>query len=116
MLALTTTSSLPAELQPDQQPDQLPYTVRGTIDIGTLENSIFSWPAGGSLYLLENINAQYVDTAGKWFPEFAGLRVSRGSLCGTLTALHHPAAVAAAAVASRVWPRSNRLSACECGV
>lgn len=37
-----------------------PYKVEGTIDVGTLENSIFSWK--GSLYLLENVNSGYTLT------------------------------------------------------
>ena len=48
----------------------VPYTVDGTIDVGTLENSIFSWH--GTLYLLENIGAGYIDDASHWYPEFAG--------------------------------------------
>jgi len=54
---------------------QRPYTVAGTIDVGTLENSIFSWH--GTLYLLENINSQYDDQAGNWCPEFDGHSYAR---------------------------------------
>ena len=52
-----------------------PYTVEGTIDVGTLENSVFFWH--DTLYLLENINSGYIDQAGHWFPEFNGHSYAR---------------------------------------
>ena len=53
----------------------LPYQVRGSIDVGTLENSVFS--LGGTMYLLENINSGYIDNAGRWFDEFRGHSYAR---------------------------------------
>ena len=47
-----------------------PYTVAGTVDVGTLENSIFSWH--GTLYLLKNNSSGYDIYGGRWFPEFDG--------------------------------------------
>ena len=60
---------------PTPPPPTHPYTVQGAIDVGTLENSIFSWK--GVLYLLENVNEGYHDSAGKYFPAFKGHSYAR---------------------------------------
>lgn len=49
-------------------PAPKPYQVQGSYEVGTLENSLFSWK--GALYLLENVNSGYAANAGVWFPEF----------------------------------------------
>ena len=42
----------------------LPYQKRGSIDVGTFENTIFWWKH--TTYLVENINCGYADHAGTW--------------------------------------------------
>jgi hypothetical protein len=56
---------------PPPPPAAKPYAVDGTIDVGTLENSLFSWR--GTMYLLENIADAYYGSAGRW-PEFAAFK------------------------------------------
>ena len=46
-----------------------PYEQVGSIDVGTLENTIFWW--ANATYVLENIGCGYADHAGRWFPAFA---------------------------------------------
>jgi hypothetical protein len=52
-----------------------PYQSRGSIDVGTCENTIFFW--NKTMYLVENIVCGYADHAGIWFPEFAGHSYAR---------------------------------------
>ena len=50
-----------------------PYDVLGSIDVGTLENSIFSWH--GALFLLENIGSKYIDHVGGEFDGHSYARI-----------------------------------------
>lgn len=59
----------PTPAPPPTPPPHL-YEVEGSIDVGTLENSMFYWK--GVMYLLENLGCGYIDHAGNWFPEFKG--------------------------------------------
>lgn len=52
-----------------------PYTVHGSIDVGTLENSLFLWKS--TMYVLENLGCGYIDHAGLWFPAFKGHSYAR---------------------------------------
>lgn len=56
-------SSLVAALEP-------PYTIQGTIDIITDENSLFYWQ--GTMYNLENVACAYYNHAGIWNPDEFG--------------------------------------------
>lgn len=60
---------------PERPATPKPYTVLGSYEVGTLENSLFSWH--GTLYLLENINGDYAGNAGVWFPEYQGHSYAR---------------------------------------
>ena len=68
--APSTTAPTPATRAPTPSPPPYLYTVEGSIDVGTLENSVFQWK--GKMYLLENFGCGYIDHAGKWFPQFKG--------------------------------------------
>ena len=58
----------PTPAPPTPPPAPKPYQVDGTIEVGTLENTIFSWH--GTLYILENIASGWYDSAEQWFPAY----------------------------------------------
>lgn len=60
--------STSADLATPTPAPSTPYTVLGSIDVGTLENSIFLWK--GVHYILENIGCGYIDHYGQWDPSF----------------------------------------------
>jgi len=56
-------------------PEPYKYTVQGSIDVDTLENTLFMWK--DTMYVLENLGCGYADHAGKWIPAFAGHSYAR---------------------------------------
>eukprot|EP01047_Picozoa_sp_COSAG01_P096390 COSAG01_NODE_26896_length_700_cov_0.830283_1_plen_127_part_10 len=61
--------------RPVPAPTPRPYESIGSIDVNTLENTIFWW--ANTTYVLENIDCKYTDHAGKWFPQFANHSYAR---------------------------------------
>lgn len=51
------------------------YTVEGSIDVFTYENTLFYWRE--TMYVLENIPCKYADHASRWFPEYANNSYAR---------------------------------------
>lgn len=60
---------------PVPPPTPRPYESIGSVDVNTLENTLFWW--ANHTYILENIGCGYIDHAGAWFPEFAGHSYAR---------------------------------------
>lgn len=72
---LPATEGRPGRPHPVPAPTPRPYQNIGSIDIGTLENTIFWWSK--QTYALENIGCGYQDHAGIWFPSFANHSYAR---------------------------------------
>ena len=83
MMALTATATVTIAASSSKQMRQgvspqdvsRNYTVLGSIDVGTLETSIFFF--GQTHYLLENIGCGYGDHYGQWNASFTGKSYAR---------------------------------------
>jgi hypothetical protein len=70
--AVLTVAHVPHPVPP---PTSRPYDNIGSIDVGTLENTLFWW--SNKTYVLENIGCGYADHAGKWLPDYASHSYAR---------------------------------------
>jgi hypothetical protein len=75
VLASDDSERAPPHTHPVPAPKPRPWESIGSIDVGTLENTIFWWAK--KTYVLENIGCGYADHAGKWFPEYANHSYAR---------------------------------------